>query len=153
MALKEVEVTAKRQAQEKSKKKAQLAKLKLDVTAYEAHRKKQSEYAKQHRTPEIRLQYARKADAKTIASEKFKCKTCGTVFSGQFDLDLHYLTPKHINRLSGNYKVDKNRAAKKHHCGICGRSFADSSHLNDHYKTNKHKTNAAKAAAVLSSSS
>lgn len=151
----EVEQRQKEQnAQHNARKAAKRQEMKqFDPAAYEAILAKQRAYTKQFRTPAKRLQYQQKADAKTLASKKFSCAVCKTDFRGSFDLELHNKTKKHLDMVSGKYRVTKNVAAKRYYCKLCDRAFRDSSHLKDHLKTTKHKDRAAKAAASLESSS
>lgn len=135
MAAKELEIEQRQKEQRRVRNLATYHDLKrLDFTEWKAR-----QAAKAAKIgPEKRLQYSKTTRTNTKASRKYACETCDVGFESSFDLNLHNNTKKHIDRVSGTYRVSKNVASKKHHCRICDRSFNDSSKLNEHKMTKKH---------------
>jgi hypothetical protein len=99
---------------------------------------------------------------KAKAEGRFKCTTCGLPFESSTNLNEHYLTKRHIDKVKGippkiakcpEYDVwaKANIAAKKHHCKVCDFTTSTAQKLNSHFSSQRHKKRA--AAAVSGSSS
>jgi Zinc-finger of C2H2 type len=89
-------------------------------------------------------------------SRRYACDLCNSAFRSQSDLNLHYVTKKHINKANGVNKVVKdprhkawtaaNLAARKYYCEICDVVASAPSKLDIHFKTKRHIDKAAEAA-------
>lgn len=124
---------------------------KLKATNYEAWKARQLRSAAL-RDP-VKKALSKKTTRETnLASNKYTCHVCGTKFTQQTDLNLHYETQKHIDAAAGvvkekNPSVERrhanNIASKKYYCEVCDAAFKTQQKLDNHLDTDKHKKKAA----------
>jgi hypothetical protein len=111
MAAKELEIEQRRKEQKRAKKTTAYHDLKrLDFPAWKA--KQAAKAAKL--TPKTKARYRIIASTKIKNSRKFACEICNVVFERSFDLNLHNNCKKHLDMVSGTFKVHKNVAERKH---------------------------------------
>jgi len=94
----------------------------------------------------------RRTRAKALKEERFACKICGSTFADSRELNIHNLTPKHVNNVAGTRPIskaaDQKTAARRNaakeagefRCKICpkAKSMDSQYKLDRHYKTKKH---------------
>lgn len=100
----------------------------------------------------------KKTAAKAKAEGRFKCPTCEIPFESQNNLNEHYKTQGHNDKVKGiakkppknpDYAVwaAHNLAMKKYYCRFCDRNHSTQQKLDSHYKAAYHAKNKARVLA------
>jgi hypothetical protein len=86
--------------------------------------------------------------SKNKATEQFKCTLCDKTFCGRSQLDEHYLSKRHVDKIKGKNRFKKspiqdafrarNKAARKFACNPCNFNGGTKQSLNVHRGTKGH---------------